>query len=174
MQYVHSCIDFISPAEHINTFHSSLSARLLIFVSNVKAVFSSLTNPYFCFCIFSWEKVFWGFFSQDSFLDILLDFPIDFFDVHSSPVVFRHSFLFAFFLFSCMELCSITETQRIWPWLPHFQLFWFNLRVRPSFFYWRHLSLFHYECVRTVPDWWMHLNVINAEDGTVAFLSFFQ
>lgn len=72
MQYVHSCIDFISPAEHINTFHSSLSARLLIFVSNVKAVFSSLTNPYFCFCIFSWEKVFWGFFSRTASLTFYL------------------------------------------------------------------------------------------------------
>lgn len=63
MQYVHPCIDFISPAEHINTFHSSLSARLLIFVSNASVVFSSLTKAYFCFCIFSREeKVFWGVF----------------------------------------------------------------------------------------------------------------
>jgi hypothetical protein len=51
---VHKCIcsyfiDFMSPSEHINTFHSSLSARL-IFVLNPSAVSSHFKNA----CIFSY------------------------------------------------------------------------------------------------------------------------
>lgn len=87
MQYFHSFIDFISPMEKINTFHRSLSGRLLISVLNSGVVSTSLENACFCFCILPWEEAYEFLLPHRASLTLHLGkaiFPIKFFDVLSS------------------------------------------------------------------------------------------
>lgn len=126
---VHKCIcsyfiDFMSPTEHISTFHSSLSARL-IFVLNPSAV-----SPHFKMLAFSLtyspRRDMMNFsFSNSVSLALYLGeviFPVDFSDAHSSHSS-RSLFVFVFFLFNYTEVGDIIEPQEPLPLLPHFQLF---------------------------------------------------
>ena len=144
MQYVRSCIDFISPAEHINTFNSSLSARLLIFVLHSSVVFSRLIFV----SAYSPGRKYSEFFSRRASLTLYLREVIFFLLISLTfiPHVFSSDTLLCLH-FSFSVAWSPVVSQRHRKSFHCYLVFnYFDLISESDhrFFYCRNLSLFYY------------------------------